>query len=204
MVCCAALNCRNATSGAYKNPSVTFYGFPLQNEALLQQWIHNMGRDMGTPSKYQRLCSDHFEESSFERDPLSVRRNRRLRKGAVPSRFILGHDGKWLVGTPQGSCDGMRNKTRKRIRSPERWRVIEVTGRFPNGARGLTLEDWQNEFYKTILKENYGSLAMPGKDYPVPKSKVPVGEAAQVKAQQDLEGRKIPVSLSTGVRLVGN
>uniref|UniRef100_A0A8C4KP87 THAP-type domain-containing protein n=1 Tax=Dromaius novaehollandiae TaxID=8790 RepID=A0A8C4KP87_DRONO len=55
MVYCSALNCQNATSGVYKNSTVTFYGFPLQNKPLLKQWIHNMGRDMGTPSKHQRL-----------------------------------------------------------------------------------------------------------------------------------------------------
>ncbi|XP_029820528.1 zinc finger protein 19-like [Manacus vitellinus] len=195
MVYCAALNCRNATSGARKNSSVTFHGFPLQNEALLRQWIRNMGRDMGTPSKYERLCSDHFEEGSFQGDPLKIRRRRRLLKEAVPNKFILGQDGKWLVGTPQGFCDGMRNKTRKRIRNPEHQRV---PGKCPNDAKRPTLEDWQNEFCKTILKENYGSLTMFRKDYPVPKSKIPVGEAVQVKAQQGLEGRKIPASLSTG------
>ncbi|XP_027524373.1 zinc finger protein 19-like isoform X1 [Corapipo altera] len=195
MVYCAALNCRNATSGSCKNSSVTFHGFPLQNEALLKQWIQNMGRDMGTPSKYERLCSAHFEESSFEGDPLKIRRRRRLLKEAVPNKFILGQDGNWLVGTPQGFCDGMRNKTRKRIRNPEHQRV---PGKCPNGAKRPTLEDWQNEFCKTILKENYGSLTVFRKDYPVPKSKIPVGEMAQVKAQQGLEGRKIPASLSTG------
>uniref|UniRef100_A0A803WAV5 THAP-type domain-containing protein n=1 Tax=Ficedula albicollis TaxID=59894 RepID=A0A803WAV5_FICAL len=50
---CAALNCHNATSGIYKNSSVSFYGFPLQNKPLLRQWIQNMGRDMETPSRYQ-------------------------------------------------------------------------------------------------------------------------------------------------------
>ncbi|XP_027524374.1 zinc finger protein 436-like isoform X2 [Corapipo altera] len=157
MVYCAALNCRNATSGSCKNSSVTFHGFPLQNEALLKQWIQNMGRDMGTPSKYERLCSAHFEESSFEGDPLKIRRRRRLLKEAVPNKFILGQDGNWLVGTPQGFCDGMRNKTRKRIRNPEHQRV---PGKCPNGAKRPTLEDWQNEFCKTILKENYGSLTV--------------------------------------------
>lgn len=125
MVYCAALNCRNGSYGAYKNSSVTFYGFPLQNEPLLRQWIQNMGRDMETPSKYQRLCSEHFEESSFETDPLKGRKSRRLLKEAVPNKFILGEDGSWLVGTPQGFCGVGRNKTRKRIRNPERWRVIE-------------------------------------------------------------------------------
>uniref|UniRef100_A0A8C3HPE3 THAP-type domain-containing protein n=1 Tax=Chrysemys picta bellii TaxID=8478 RepID=A0A8C3HPE3_CHRPI len=37
-----ALNCQNATSGVYKNSTVTFYGFPLHNKPLLKQWIHNM------------------------------------------------------------------------------------------------------------------------------------------------------------------
>ncbi|XP_071416479.1 zinc finger protein 641-like [Pithys albifrons albifrons] len=195
MVSCSALNCHNATSGAHKNSSVSFYGFPLQDQALLKRWLHNMGRATATPSKHQRLCSKHFEESSFQRDPSSSRSNRRLLKEAVPSKFILGEDGKWLVGTPQGSCQGIRSKARKRIRSPERWRVSE---KFPNGAEGPTLEDWQNEFYKTILKENCGSLIKVGKDYPLPKSKILARETAQVKDQQDLEGKKIPASLGTG------
>uniref|UniRef100_A0A8C3U0I2 THAP-type domain-containing protein n=1 Tax=Catharus ustulatus TaxID=91951 RepID=A0A8C3U0I2_CATUS len=52
---CAALNCHNASSGIYKNSSVSFYGFPLQNKALLRQWIQNMGRDMETPSSHIAL-----------------------------------------------------------------------------------------------------------------------------------------------------
>lgn len=126
MVYCSALNCQNATSGVYKNSTVTFYGFPLQNQPLLKQWIHNMGRDMGTPSKHQRLCSKHFEDSSFEIDPLKIRKNRRLLKEAVPKKFILGEDGNWLVGTPQSFCGGISNKTRKRIRNPEHLRVIKI------------------------------------------------------------------------------
>uniref|UniRef100_A0A8C3QRT2 THAP-type domain-containing protein n=1 Tax=Cyanoderma ruficeps TaxID=181631 RepID=A0A8C3QRT2_9PASS len=57
---CAALNCRNGTSGPYKNSSVSFYGFPLQNKPLLWQWIQNMGRDMDTPSKYHHIALKPF------------------------------------------------------------------------------------------------------------------------------------------------
>ncbi|XP_048158829.1 zinc finger protein CKR1-like [Corvus hawaiiensis] len=192
MVYCAALNCQNGTNGAYKNSSITFYGFPLQNEPLLRQWIQNMGRDMETPSKYQRLCSEHFEESSFETDPLKSHKSRRLLKEAVPNKFILGEDGSWLVGTPQGFCGVGRNKTRKRIWNPKRWRA---PGMFPQWPR---LEDWQNEFYKQLLKEKYGSLITLGRDHAVPKSHVPAGGAVQVKEPQDLVGRKIPASPSTG------
>ncbi|XP_037985997.1 uncharacterized protein LOC119698312 [Motacilla alba alba] len=189
---CAALNCRNGTSGAYKNTSVSFYGFPLQNKALLRQWIQNMGRDMETPSKYQCLCSEHFEESSFEADPVKIRKRRRLLKEAVPSKFILALDGTWLVGTPRGGGDVTSNKTRKRIRNSEPCRV---PGMFPQWPR---LQDWQNEFYKQLLKEKFGPLITLGRDCPVPKSHIPEGGAAWVKDPQDLEERKVPASLSTG------
>nr|XP_026654888.1 uncharacterized protein LOC113460618 [Zonotrichia albicollis] len=116
---CAALYCRNGTSGAYRNSSVSFYSFPLQNQALLRQWLQNMGRDMETPSKYQSLCSEHFEESSFEAQPVKTRKRRRLLKEAVPSKFILALDGTWLVGTPRAGGDVMGNKSRKRVRISE-------------------------------------------------------------------------------------
>ncbi|XP_068790041.1 peroxynitrite isomerase THAP4-like isoform X5 [Struthio camelus] len=162
MVYCSALNCQNATSGVYKNSTVTFYGFPLQNKPLLKQWIHNMGRDMGTPSKHQRLCSKHFEDTSFEIDPLKIRKNRRLLKEAVPKKFILGEDGNWLVGTPRSFCGGISNKTRKRIRNPEH---LKVPGTFDTVAahEGKNLEDWPTELYKKVIKENYESLTSLGK-----------------------------------------
>ncbi|XP_063273985.1 peroxynitrite isomerase THAP4-like isoform X2 [Prinia subflava] len=190
---CAALYCRNATSGVYKNSSVSFYGFPLQNKPLLRQWIQNMGRDMDTPSKYHCLCSEHFEESSFRMDPLKIRKRRLLLKEAVPSKFILGTDGTWLVGTPQGFSTGMSSRKRKQIRNSE---PCGIPVMFPVWPR---LQDWQNEFYKQLLKEKYGSVIKLEK---VAESHVPAGGAAQVKDPQDLEGRKIPSSipssLSTG------
>ncbi|KAM6102433.1 uncharacterized protein LJ206_008024 [Theristicus caerulescens] len=197
MVYCSALNCQNATSGVYKNSSVTFYGFPLQNQPLLKQWIHNMGWDMGTPSKHQRLCSKHFEDSSFEIDPLKIRKNRRLLKEAVPKKFILGEDGNWLVGTPRSFCGGISNKTRKRIRNPERSRV---PGTFDNAAarEGKDLEDWQKELHKQAIKENYESLTTLGKDHPAPKSSIQAREALHVEDQQDFEEREIPANPSAG------
>ncbi|KAM6375493.1 THAP domain-containing protein 5-like isoform 2-T2 [Alca torda] len=197
MVYCSALNCQNATSGVYKNSTVTFYGFPLQNKPLLKQWIHNMGRDMGMPSKHQRLCSKHFEDSSFEIDPLKIRKNRRLLKEAVPKKFILGEDGNWLVGTPRSFCGGISNKTRKRIRNPEQSRV---PGTFGDAAarEGTDLEDRQKELYKKVIKENYESLTTLGKDCPVPRSSTQPREALHAKDQQDFEEREIPASLGAG------
>ncbi|XP_026699003.1 zinc finger protein 436-like [Athene cunicularia] len=192
MVYCSALNCQNATSGVYKNSTVSFYGFPLRNKPLLKQWIHNMGRDIGTPSKYQRLCSNHFEDSSFVIDPFKIRKNRRLLKEAVPKKFILGEDGNWLVGTPQSFCGRMSNKMRKRIRNPEH---LRVPGTFDNAAActGKDVEDWQEEFYKKLIKENHESLTTLSKDCPVPKSSIQYPGALHVK-----EEREIPASLNTG------
>ncbi|XP_068790040.1 THAP domain-containing protein 5-like isoform X4 [Struthio camelus] len=197
MVYCSALNCQNATSGVYKNSTVTFYGFPLQNKPLLKQWIHNMGRDMGTPSKHQRLCSKHFEDTSFEIDPLKIRKNRRLLKEAVPKKFILGEDGNWLVGTPRSFCGGISNKTRKRIRNPEH---LKVPGTFDTVAahEGKNLEDWPTELYKKVIKENYESLTSLGKDHPLPRNDTQSREALHVEDQQDIEERYISASLSTG------
>nr|XP_009504008.1 PREDICTED: zinc finger protein 24-like [Phalacrocorax carbo] len=106
-----------------------------------------MGRDMGTPSKHQRLCSKHFEDSSFEIDPLKIRKYRRLLKEAVPKKFILGEDGNWLVGTPRSFCGRINNKIRKRIRNPEHSRV---PGTFDNAAarKGKDLEDRRKGLYK--------------------------------------------------------
>ncbi|XP_014747501.1 PREDICTED: THAP domain-containing protein 8-like [Sturnus vulgaris] len=154
---CAALNCHNASSGVYKNSSVSFYGFPLHNKALLRQWIQNMGRDMENPSRYQCLCSEHFEESSFKTNPLKIGKRRRLLKEAVPNKFILGMDGTWHVGTPQSFSCVPGSKTRKRIRNSEPFRVPEMLPQWPR------LEDWQNEFYKQLLKEKYGSFITMGK-----------------------------------------
>ncbi|XP_014381185.1 zinc finger protein 777-like [Alligator sinensis] len=196
MVYCSALNCQNATSGVYKNSSVTFYGFPLQNKPLLKQWIHNMGRDMGTPSKHQRLCSKHFEDSSFEIDPLKIRKNRRLLKEAVPKKFILGEDGNWLVGTPRSFCGVVSNKTRKRIRNPE---SLKVPGAFDDVAahEGKNLEAWQKELYKKVIKDNYESIISLGKDYSVSKNYMQAREELHVRDRQDSDEREIPMTPNT-------
>ncbi|KAM7070349.1 uncharacterized protein M8220_001257 isoform 1-T2 [Acridotheres tristis] len=153
-----------------------------------------MGRDMENPSRYQCLCSEHFEESSFKTNPLKIGKRRRLLKEAVPNKFILGVDGTWHVGTPQSFSSVPGSKTRKRIRNSEPFRVPEMLPQWPR------LEDWQNEFYKQLLKEKYGSFITMGKGFfLVPKTHIPAGQATQVKDDlQDLEEKKIPASLSTG------
>lgn len=56
--------------------------FPKKRE-LLKTWIVNMKRENFCPSKYSLLCSDHFEDSCFDRTGQIIR----LREDAVPTIF---------------------------------------------------------------------------------------------------------------------
>ena len=93
---CAAYGCSNSTA---KDPDLYFMRFPDDRE-LCRQWLHNTGRGGAwKPTKHSRLCSEHFEESCFERDLYAElmesdarclrRRAKRLKADAVPTLF--GH-----------------------------------------------------------------------------------------------------------------
>ena len=56
--------------------------FPA-NPALAEIWKNNLKRDLWTPSKSSRLCSDHFKEDDIIRLGKIVR----LKPNAVPTRF---------------------------------------------------------------------------------------------------------------------
>ncbi|XP_076050441.1 uncharacterized protein LOC143031000 isoform X2 [Oratosquilla oratoria] len=57
--------------------------FP-KDEVLRQAWLKAIQREDFVPTKYSRLCSDHFREESFDRTSLHYVR---LRDGAIPSIF---------------------------------------------------------------------------------------------------------------------
>ena len=50
----------------------SFHSFPLQNKALLKQWLHNMRRANFIPTKLSKLCSDHFSPECFVGHDASV------------------------------------------------------------------------------------------------------------------------------------
>lgn len=68
MVYCAAAECKNAT-GCGKS----FFNFP-KDETRRKEWVRRVNRggpkpgQLWQPSKWHRLCSDHFENSCFEKD----------------------------------------------------------------------------------------------------------------------------------------
>ena len=93
---CAAYGCNNSTA---KDPALYFMRFP-DNRELCRQWLHNTGRGGAwKPTKHSRLCSEHSEESCFERDLYAElmesdarclrRRATRLKADAVP--MLFGH-----------------------------------------------------------------------------------------------------------------
>ncbi|XP_067110487.1 THAP domain-containing protein 5-like [Osmerus mordax] len=81
---CAVKVCKSRGGTASKdNKRISFYPFPLQDQARLQRWVDNMRRDEWAPSRHQYLCSAHFTEDCFD-----VRWGiRYLKNTAVPTIF---------------------------------------------------------------------------------------------------------------------
>ncbi|KAL3057833.1 hypothetical protein OYC64_008144 [Pagothenia borchgrevinki] len=78
---CSVPNCRNESGPGGDRKS--FYKFPLQDLARLQQWLSNMRRGNWTPSRHQYICHEHFTPSCFK-----VRWGiRYLESDAVPTIF---------------------------------------------------------------------------------------------------------------------
>nr|XP_029507200.1 THAP domain-containing protein 5-like isoform X2 [Oncorhynchus nerka] len=81
---CSAPNCKN-DSGNNNSDRKSFYKFPLQDPARLEQWLKNMGREDWSPSRHQYICHEHFASSSFQ-----LRWGiRYLENNAVPTVFQL-------------------------------------------------------------------------------------------------------------------
>ncbi|XP_064200886.1 THAP domain-containing protein 5-like isoform X1 [Anguilla rostrata] len=87
---CAVKLCKNRGGIPSKdNKKISFYPFPLRDEARLQKWVDNMKREEWTPSRHQYLCSDHFTEDSFD-----LRWGiRYLKHTAVPTIFPFIYEG---------------------------------------------------------------------------------------------------------------
>ncbi|XP_043976034.1 THAP domain-containing protein 5-like [Gambusia affinis] len=61
---CSVPKCRSDSGNSGERKS--FYKFPLQDPARLQQWVRNMGRENWTPSRHQYICHEHFAPSCFK------------------------------------------------------------------------------------------------------------------------------------------
>ena len=88
---CAAYNCSNSSKN---NSEKTFFTLP-KNECTRKAWIAAMNREEGTLPKNVYVCSDHFEETCFDKNwALQTQlfyttrpQRRRLMEGSVPTIF---------------------------------------------------------------------------------------------------------------------
>ncbi|GFT64179.1 THAP-type domain-containing protein [Nephila pilipes] len=81
MSACAAFGCTNRPQK--KIPGITFHKFP-NDTVLRNEWLLAIRRVNFRPSKYSRLCSEHFSEDQIDRTSLACVR---LRTNAVPNIF---------------------------------------------------------------------------------------------------------------------
>ncbi|KAM9028313.1 DNA transposase THAP9 isoform 2-T2 [Ara ararauna] len=85
---CSALGCTARDNGQSRERGISFHQFPV-DAAQRREWIRAVNRvgpqsrQAWRPGPGAILCSRHFAEADFERYGL----RRKLRRGAVPSRF---------------------------------------------------------------------------------------------------------------------
>ena len=94
MVGCAVKSCRRRQ---YKGSGIHFFSFPtdpLQRRA----WVEKISRHNFKPTAHSRVCSIHFENSCFEKDPAVLRSidwkldRPKIKHDAVPT-IALGSEG---------------------------------------------------------------------------------------------------------------
>ncbi|XP_067945598.1 THAP domain-containing protein 5-like isoform X2 [Watersipora subatra] len=78
--CCSAYGCTNSS---IKRTGVKFHRFPQNNPALLKAWIIATKWKNFTPTKYSKICSNHFKDSDYS----GIARQSLLLPTAVPSIF---------------------------------------------------------------------------------------------------------------------
>ncbi|XP_022172357.1 THAP domain-containing protein 1-like [Myzus persicae] len=66
MVCsCSVHLCTNRSKPGPRK--IHFFSFPLKNAERTQQWVNAVGRKGFIPTKYSKVCSDHFHQNDFEK-----------------------------------------------------------------------------------------------------------------------------------------
>ncbi|CAI9548535.1 unnamed protein product, partial [Staurois parvus] len=97
-VSCAASGCKSRYTLEAREKGITFHRFPRSNPALLDKWCRAMKRATSTgelwmPSRYQRLCSLHFQQSCFD----TTGQTKRLRDDVIPSIFNFPEDSQMKI-----------------------------------------------------------------------------------------------------------
>ncbi|GFY19490.1 THAP-type domain-containing protein [Trichonephila clavipes] len=83
---CAAYGCTNYRKKE-ECKSKSFFKFPVKNPGLLKAWLKMIRRENFKPSAHSLICSDHFEDTCFEYQPFTNRRQ--LKRGSIPTIFVF-------------------------------------------------------------------------------------------------------------------
>ncbi|CAN9501892.1 unnamed protein product [Ophioblennius macclurei] len=95
---CSVYNCTNCCGPVERGLGLTFHNFPLNNTALLAQWLKAVGRSHWHPRLRSSICSTHFTEDCFDRSGDKVV----LRPDAVPTLVVHNEAAAQSVQTPPG------------------------------------------------------------------------------------------------------
>ncbi|GFU93859.1 THAP domain-containing protein 3 [Trichonephila clavipes] len=82
---CAVCGCTNTRKDECKSKS--FFKFPVKNPGLLKAWLKMIRRENFKPSVHSLICSDHFEETCFEYQPVTNRQQ--LNGGSIQLSSFL-------------------------------------------------------------------------------------------------------------------
>ncbi|GFX83775.1 THAP domain-containing protein 3 [Trichonephila clavipes] len=83
---CAAYGCTNYRKKE-ECKSKSFFKFPVKNPGLLKAWLKMIRRKNFKPSAHSLICSDHLEETCFEYQPFTNRRQ--LKRGSITTIFLF-------------------------------------------------------------------------------------------------------------------
>ncbi|KAG8193867.1 hypothetical protein JTE90_011427 [Oedothorax gibbosus] len=85
-VCGITKRTNSISYNALKN--ISFHRFPLHRPEVLEKWLLFVGRSNFSPKNYNRVCSVHFTDNSFQFRPKAE--NRLLKEDAVPTLYPFG------------------------------------------------------------------------------------------------------------------
>ena len=92
---CCAPGCKSGYKSNNAVDKITFHKFPLKNKTLLNHWLIRISRENFEATESSRICSLHFVEEDFVTENMDtnprrkkgILEKRRLRNGAIPTRF---------------------------------------------------------------------------------------------------------------------
>ena len=68
MLYCVVWGCK---SNSMVDKSISFFGFP-KDQQRLKIWVHDCKRQDFPPSKHSKICSKHFTECQYSRNPAQL------------------------------------------------------------------------------------------------------------------------------------